>query len=244
MAPIVFYDLTLDTPNEIWSPNTVRTRVCLNIKKLAFETVWLDFFGVHSTIPELTKTGKAPTVPVIIDKEHDDKVVQDSWDIALYLDKAFPDAPKLIREHEPLFLFFNRFCMGNLLLPVFSMSVLKIHGKVATEDMQNWFREDREKNYKRKLEDFNKDEAGLISTIKESLKYVDMVLKKNPYIAGNQPSFADATLAAPFVMLHTLRPDMFESVMLDAVPKSDAIRKWWTRMLPLTNLDTAPESHL
>ena len=137
-------------------------------------------------MPFFSNSGKTPTVPVIVDKEHDEKVVQDSWDIALYLDEAYPDSPKLIREHEPLFLFFNRFCLGNLLLPVHSLSVHKIHSKVVPEDMQNWFRESREKSFKTKIEDFNKDEEGIIKTIKDNLKFVDMVLKKSPFVAGNQ----------------------------------------------------------
>ncbi|ORX52484.1 hypothetical protein DM01DRAFT_1391777 [Hesseltinella vesiculosa] len=242
--PIVFYDLELDTPNEIWSPNTARTRVCLNIKKIPFETRWLTFFDVQTVIPELTQNGVAPTVPVIVDKAHGDKVVQESWEIARYLDEAFPEAPKLIGDHEPLFFFFNRFVFNDLMMNIHSLVVLKVHNKCTPKELQDWFRKGREEIYKRKLEDFTKDEDSIIKEIKHIMRFINMTLRKYPFLAGDRPTFADATVAGAFIFLKALRPELFGPVLLDAIPRSDAVRKWWDRMLPYTDLDSAPSSNL
>ena len=36
-------------------------------------------------------------VPVIVDKNHDGKCVNDSWEIAKYLEKTYPDQPSLFK---------------------------------------------------------------------------------------------------------------------------------------------------
>lgn len=80
------------------------SRYSLNIKNLPFKTKWVEYPDIESTIKSLggRPTGKKPdgsdlyTLPVIYDPNTSTLTV-DSFDIALYLDKAYPSVgPQLM----------------------------------------------------------------------------------------------------------------------------------------------------
>ncbi|KAI8086545.1 uncharacterized protein BX664DRAFT_336120 [Halteromyces radiatus] len=244
MAPIAFYDLVLDTPNEIWSPNTLKARIALNIKGLDYETKWLDFFGIHSEIPDVTNNGKRPTVPVIVDPQHDDKAVQDSWEIVKYLDKTYPDTPPLIvGNNEALQFFFYNYCNTNILFPVFKLCVLTIQKRCPTTAIQEWFRKDREAFFKMTLETFAGDEQVQIDAIKSGLAFIHTTLKSYPYLSGEKVGFADVVLASCFKMLSALRSDLFEATFLNAYPDT-VLRDWWNQMEKYTKDAPPAKPHL
>ncbi|CAO3638070.1 unnamed protein product [Cunninghamella blakesleeana] len=232
MSKIQLYDLTLDTENELWSPNTLKTRIALNFKGLPYDTHWLTFFQVHETIPEITNNGKRPTVPVIVDGE---KIVQDSWEIAKYLDEAYPNTPKLFHDDEGANFLLYQYLNHNLLTNIFKLCILKIHRKCPDQATRDWFREDRERLFKVTLEEFAGPEVDNIKAIKDGLKIINITLKTYSYLNGNKAGFADVTLAAYFQNLRAIRPDIFESVLLDAYP-DQAIRNWWNRVEKYTHL--------
>jgi len=99
MQPIVLYDLKRNAAKEedyAWSPNTWRARIVLNMKGLPYKTEWLNFTEVA---PTNTKLGVSPnpegsmlpqTVPTIYDP-NTKKVVNESTQIAEYLDTQYPD---------------------------------------------------------------------------------------------------------------------------------------------------------
>ncbi|KAI8086544.1 uncharacterized protein BX664DRAFT_336117 [Halteromyces radiatus] len=231
MKAIELYDLVLDTPNEIFSPNTLKARIALNIKGLSYETKWLDFFQVHSVIPTITKTGEKPTVPVIVDHQHDDKAVQDSWEIVKYLDKTYPDTPPLIHgNNEALQFFFYNYANANILVPIFKLCVLTVVEKCPTKEMQNWFRQTREQSFNMTLEEFAGDDENVhVENIKSGLGLVHTTLKSYSYLSGEKPGFSDVTLAALYKMFSVFRSDLFEQTLLDAYP-DDVLRQWWRRM--------------
>ncbi|KAK8085152.1 hypothetical protein PG997_006423 [Apiospora hydei] len=95
---IVFYDIAS-------GPRS--TRYALNFKRAHFVTQWVDLADVTSTRKSL---GAEPvrfhpngehfyTLPAIRDPSANDTVVADSFDIAVYLDKKYPDAPSLFRNN-------------------------------------------------------------------------------------------------------------------------------------------------
>ncbi|XP_006456491.1 hypothetical protein AGABI2DRAFT_195590 [Agaricus bisporus var. bisporus H97] len=100
---ITFYDIAVKDPIKTASPNTWKTRFVLNYKKLPYKTVYLEFSDIEN---EFKKLGIPPsgaagqpwppyTCPSIIDHSNNNTPMTESYAIAEYLDKAYPDTPKV-----------------------------------------------------------------------------------------------------------------------------------------------------
>ncbi|KAG8689832.1 hypothetical protein FRC11_000313 [Ceratobasidium sp. 423] len=99
--PIILYDIySKDGP---WSPNTYKTRLTLNYKRLPYR---VEFISIADIEPKLKELGVPPsphnplfkyTLPMIADPSGDPNgkptYVVESFEIALYLDEKYP-APK------------------------------------------------------------------------------------------------------------------------------------------------------
>src|SRR3954454_21188789 len=85
--PVVMYDLAGADPALRFSPYCWRTKMALAHKGLAVETIPWRFTEKEA----LAFSGQA-RVPVIRDGE---TVVFDSWVIAEYLERTYPDRPSL-----------------------------------------------------------------------------------------------------------------------------------------------------
>ncbi|KAF7302521.1 hypothetical protein HMN09_00886500 [Mycena chlorophos] len=94
---IVLYDIA-STLGTTFSPNVAKTRYCLNVKKLRFTTVWLEYAEIA---PLCKKIGAKPTsddhytLPVIYDPTTD-TAIAGSLEIAFYLDSTYPESVQLI----------------------------------------------------------------------------------------------------------------------------------------------------
>ncbi|KAI8059358.1 hypothetical protein BC940DRAFT_313809 [Gongronella butleri] len=244
MSKITLYDLDVYGPGITVSPMTTRTRICLNIKGIPFESKFLSFFEIHEQIPVLTQdTSKRPLVPVIQDAVHDNRVVADSGAIAQYLDEAFPETVPLVdAKTKGLLDFLDRSVFMGLLWPMMRLIIIKLHDSLRTKELQDWYRKDRERMFNCTLEEFARDDASNIAELKAPLEIVHHVLKTNRYLTGEKVGYADVILAGAFVFLKTSRPDIFDAAVLDVVPDSDLIRKWWARIEPYTGAEPPKEN--
>ncbi|KAL1931537.1 hypothetical protein VTP01DRAFT_9680 [Rhizomucor pusillus] len=230
MKPIIFYDLKLEgLGDRYWSPNPNKTRFALNIKGLPYETVYLDFFAVHSEIPKITKSDRKPTVPVIVDP-NTGAVVQDSWEIALYLDKQYPDAPRSLFHGESN-IGVHQLVYESMQMPiisgVFRKCVLDIMRNLSG-DLAKWFRQSRENMLGCSLEEFASDaDVQLEKSACATLQSVHKVLERNAYVTGSQVGYADALIAAWIYFLYVFHPDTFNAKILG---QSQAFDDWWKRM--------------
>jgi glutathione S-transferase len=101
---IVFHDIASDAPARTFAPNPWKTRYALNLKGLDYTTKWIDMPDIPKLREELgvkaTRTlpdGKPfHTLPILKDG---DIVIGDTFEIAVYLDNAYSDAPKLFRPN-------------------------------------------------------------------------------------------------------------------------------------------------
>lgn len=84
---IKLYELRGKNPDLIWSCNPWKTRMCLNLKGIEFESIPLTYLEIHSVLPEVLHKTEGCTVPVLVDNE---MVIQDSFKIAQYLDEHHP----------------------------------------------------------------------------------------------------------------------------------------------------------
>lgn len=100
--PIVFYDIAMRPPVEktCCSPNPWKSRLALNFKGVPYTTTWVP-------LPEIknVRSGKGVaatrqfadgtdfyTLPMIEDPAHEGTKVGDSFDIAVYLQRTYPDS--------------------------------------------------------------------------------------------------------------------------------------------------------
>ncbi|KAL0569596.1 hypothetical protein V5O48_012369 [Marasmius crinis-equi] len=99
---IEFYDIPSKLPGIAWSPNTWKTRYCLNYKGIPYKTIWVEYPDIASTCkrigaaPSTYKRDGTPyyTLPVIHDPSTG-KTISDSPLIAEYLEQTYPDTPRL-----------------------------------------------------------------------------------------------------------------------------------------------------
>ncbi|GAP85415.1 putative glutathione s-transferase [Rosellinia necatrix] len=114
-GPLVFYDIVSGPPVRPYAPNPWKTRYALNFKRADFVTEWVDLTEVESTRKRLGAdpvrffADGAPfyTLPVVEDASAGGAVVGDSFDIAVYLDKKYPEAPPLFRHSIGIYAAFN-----------------------------------------------------------------------------------------------------------------------------------------
>ncbi|KAF9554352.1 hypothetical protein CPC08DRAFT_744513 [Agrocybe pediades] len=96
---IILYDSPTTIPGKALSPNMRKTRYCLSYKSLPYKTHWIEYVNIQSEckkigIPPTAKNGDGSdfyTLPAIYDP-HTGKYIADSFEIAVYLDKTYPDA--------------------------------------------------------------------------------------------------------------------------------------------------------
>ncbi|KAF9553715.1 hypothetical protein CPC08DRAFT_713510 [Agrocybe pediades] len=102
---IILYDIPSNIAGVAWSPNTWKTRFCLNYKGLPYKTEWVEYPDIEAHCKKLgiKPTGKnfwtggnddLYTLPAIYDASTD-TYIADSIPIAEYLDKTYPDTPPI-----------------------------------------------------------------------------------------------------------------------------------------------------
>jgi glutathione S-transferase len=104
--PISFYDIASNPPLRTFAANPWKIRLALNFKGALYRTEWVDMPDITAVREKLgvpanrTLPDGSPfhTLPVIEDASTG-KVLGDSFEIALYLDEAYPDAPRLFRPY-------------------------------------------------------------------------------------------------------------------------------------------------
>ncbi|ORY93602.1 hypothetical protein BCR43DRAFT_517804 [Syncephalastrum racemosum] len=176
-----------------------------------------------------SKTDKKPTVPVII---HDGKVIQDSWTIIQYLEKAFPEKPRLLGDNIGLHRLFLDYCEQHVMIPLFLLCILDIYSRFPDQAIQNWFRERIEKQLGGiTLENAAQDVTRHIAELKSALQPIDGVLQDNEYITGPQVGYADVVLASFLYTLQVFQKERLENEILDNM---GGLAAWWKRMKPYT----------
>lgn len=167
------------------SPFVWRIRYALAHKKLDVKTTPVGF----TQIPTIC-SGKFKTVPIIEDGE---ATICDSWAIAEYLDKSYPDLPLLFSspEERAMVRFFDSWFGLEIMNRIFSINVLDIHNHTRPED-QAYFRESREARLGGKtLEQFTEGREAKIPELQHALRPMRAALCTKPFLGGDRPNYAD-----------------------------------------------------
>ncbi|KZO93186.1 hypothetical protein CALVIDRAFT_600880 [Calocera viscosa TUFC12733] len=195
-SKLVFYDLLCGTPNTCWSPSCWRTRLVLQHKRIPFDTVWVSYPDIASTVGH-TQPGRDPvTLPVI---KNGDTWVYDSWEIFLYLEQHFPsteEIPSLIYPNVEAVYFFENWTHAG---PVESLIlwILPRMPAFLDESGREFFVRTREDQFG-SLEEMA--EGQQLEQAEGGFEPIEFLLKRyGPYIAGERVSYQD------FVLLATLQ---------------------------------------
>lgn len=215
----ILYTLCGRDERRPFSPHAWKTVMALAHKGLDFEERPTAF----TDIPKL-ENGFSKTVPILKDGDH---LVRDSFDIALYLEEAYPDRPTLFGGGGGKAL--SRFVEGvsqTLVHPVLSrLAVKDIHDMLAEPD-QIYFRKTREAFLGRKLEDFAEMREAEIANLTERLQPIRHTLKHQAFLGGASPLFADYIVFGALQWLRLTTGPL-------PLPADDTVLDWFERCLDL-----------
>jgi glutathione S-transferase len=216
---IKLYELVGADPVRPFSPHCWKTAWSLAHKGLEFETVPTPFTAVHAV-----EGGVSKTVPVIRDGE---KVVSGSFQIALYLDEAYPDRPSLFGGEggKALSRFIERWTQITIHGYAGGAVLHDIHECLAPAD-QAYFRESREKRFGARLEDVQARRDERLEEFRKSLAPLRNMLEFQPFIGGQGPLFADYIVAGAFQWSRVVSAYQ----LLEA---GDPVAEWFGRILDL-----------
>ena len=211
---IKMYDLAGADKNRRFSPYCWRIRMALAHKRLNVECMpW------HFTEKDKIKFSGQERVPVLIDGS---KTISDSWEIAKYLESAYPDRPSLKLDNgEVLFI---KFWSETVLHPeLLKLLVLDIHDNLNLED-QYYFRESREKMLGKTLEEVVANRQERLPRIQKLLTPLRSTLSKQEYLSGETPGFSDYIVFGAFQWARCVS----DFSILNA---DDIVYKWRNKML-------------
>lgn len=220
---IRLYDLAGAEEDRRFSPFCWRVKMVMAHKGLDVDAVAWRF-----TEKDAIAFSDQPRVPVIVDTANGDKAVWDSWDIALYLEEAYPQNPVFTAESgEASAYFFKQWAERTLHPGVAKQVVLDVYNHLHEKD-KDYFRTTREKVFGMTLEDIVAPAAENLPAFQASLAPLRATVEKYPYLGGETPAFADYLAFAPFAWARGVS----EKKLLES---DDPVHAWRERMLDLHN---------
>ncbi|KAF9445115.1 hypothetical protein P691DRAFT_735531 [Macrolepiota fuliginosa MF-IS2] len=214
---ITLYDITGKPPIKTGSPNVWKTRYVLNYKKLPHKTIFVEFPDIEDELKKagIPPSGKKPdgvtphyTCPSIID-DATGAVVSDSYKIAEYLDKAYPDTPKLFPPGTEALqaAFYDHF--PQVLAPLWPIVLPRVPRVVMDErSAEHYIRmySERFGMPLAQMEPVGEERVAAWAKVKAGFGQLDGWLSKSsgPFIMGDTVTFVDFVVASTLHSLRTL----------------------------------------
>ncbi len=218
---IILYELCGRDPERIFSPHCWKVRMALAHKGLDFETRPTPF----TKIPAIA-AGFSKTVPVL---EDDGELIRESFDIALHLERKYPDRPTLFGGPggEAMARFIERWSLLTLHPRLMRCIVADISSILGDED-QAYFRQSREQRFGMKLEEVQAGREAAAEDFRAALAPLREVLALQPFIGGEEPLFSDFIVFGPLQWARIASP-------FQALKNDDPVAAWFGSCLALYN---------
>lgn len=216
---IKIYELCAANTEQLFSPHCWKVRMAVAHKGLQWETIPVPFTGV-ATI----EGGESRRIPVIRDG---DTVVEESFEIAKYLEATYADSPSLFQGDGGISLTRHIINWSQVSVhpEVVKLCLLDIYKSLAPKD-QEFFRATREKMFGCTLEEFDARHTKNGDQLKQVLLPLELTLKKQSYLGGETPLFADYVVFGAIQWLRvSAREDYLES--------DSAVSRWFNSLLDL-----------
>jgi glutathione S-transferase len=215
---ITLYELKgLD--GRLYSLFSWRTRMALAHKSLAFESKPV----LMSDKPAIAFSG-GKTVPILRDG---DTVVRDSWTIAGHLEEAYPGGPSLFGGPlgHGLCHTFNVWADRTLVPAALPVVVADLFERIDPADRE-FFRGMMEGFLKCRLEDTVPGRDKAVERLGRALDPLRVVLKRQPFVCGAAPAYADYIVFSVFQWARVGTPVQF-------LGADDPLAAWRERILDL-----------
>ncbi len=217
--PMILYELCAADESHLFSPHCWKARMALAHKGLEFDTVATPFTGIAAI-----EDGSFKSVPVLRDG---DTVLVDSFEIALYLEKKYPDRPSLFGGEGGITLcrFVASWSQSQLHPAIGALAMKDIHDILAPVD-QKYFRTKRQSQFGITLEELHGMRDGRAGNVNKALLPLKLMLKGQKFIGGETPLFADYIV---FGALQWMRM----TCTLDALASEGEVQEWLERLLDM-----------
>jgi glutathione S-transferase len=195
------------------SPFSWRIYYALAHKGIPVEYRQVRFADVD-TIRRLSGQDK---VPIIVDG---DRVIHDSWSIALHLEQRFPDLPSLFGGDvgRGLTRAFNLWCDTVIAAAVRRLIAADFIYCLAPED-RAYYRRSREAQFGCTLEAYCADRERWLAEFTATIAPLEQTLSEQAYLAGAEPAYADYVLFSVLQYARLGSPHEF-------LPEGTALRRW------------------
>ena len=210
------FDLAAADPAVRFSPYCWRVRMACALKGIELHTVAWRFTeaarlpGGHRTVPTLTHPGGA---------------MSESFDIALWLERQFPDTQPLLGDDQAVahLRLIAAWTESQVSAALVRNVALDIWSALDPAD-QPYFRASREQRFGASLEAVQDGREGRIDAIRTALQPARMALRRGPYLGGERPGFADCLLFGPFMWVRAIS-------RFEPLDDTDPVAEWRERML-------------
>lgn len=171
------YALSGTDTSRPFSPHVWKTKLSLAHKGLTFDIAPVGF----TEIPRLEQ-GATKIVPLLRDGE---KLVSDSFDIALYLEEAYPDRPPLLSGEggKAMARFVEGWSQTTLHPAIGRIAIMDIHDSLDPID-RAYFRASREERFGRPLEAVAEAGRGDLETFSAKLEPIRHMLSRSSAATG------------------------------------------------------------
>lgn len=208
--------------DKVRSPSILsHPRFTLNYKGIPYRTEWVEYDDIEKLCRKLGVQSPPGgfslyTLPTIYDPTTD-KAVTDSLQIALYLDKTYPDTPRVVPEGtETLQAAFQASwdkIAATAAVPLVLGGIYRRMSPVSSES----FRAKTEGAFGCKIEDFDSVERrkGMFGPLKDSLDIIRGWYELNGNggaVMGGTISFADIGIGAWFRAIESLENDVYPQI--------------------------------
>ncbi|KAI6038813.1 hypothetical protein EDC04DRAFT_2868204 [Pisolithus marmoratus] len=159
MIPLILYDIPSKLEGKYWSPNTTKSRFVLSYKGLPFRVEWVEFPDIA---PRMQEIGARPnkladgkemyTLPVLSDP-NTNALITDSWEIAEYLEKTYPEKPIFNNQSKGLIRAFDS-AFVNIGRVAIAFAFLRV-SQILNERSIEYFITTRETRLNQKISEFS-----------------------------------------------------------------------------------------
>ncbi len=216
---IILYELCGTDKTHLFSPHCWKTRMSLAHKGLEFKSVATPFTKITDI-----EDGATSTVPLINDNG---RIVSDSFEIAKYLDKAYPTRASLLGGDAGTALtsFIVNWSQSQLHPLIGALAMKDIHDLLDDVD-QAYFREDRESKINMTLEQMHAKRESKVEDFQQKFTPLKLMLQQQSFIGGKAPLFADYVV---FGALQWLRM----TCTLSVLPSKGEVAEWYNKLLDM-----------
>jgi glutathione S-transferase len=195
-----------------------RTRMALAHKGLAFDTQ-----PVCMSDKAAIAFSHGKTVPVLRDG---DTVVRDSWKIAEHLEARYPQRTLFGGDiGRGVTHAFNTWVDRALVAPMMQVVAPDIHERVDPADEQ-YFRAMAERVAGKTLDELRAGKDEALKRLGRSLEPMQALLKRQAYVCGEHPAYADYILFSIFQWARVMSPH-------ELLGPEDPLSAWRERVLDL-----------